>query len=151
MGSEVNLEWLGLLFTLSRHLRPKHGTTQGFMERVDELRTDKTRKRRSGSGNHVTQCLVGAIGGDSLSKRFGHESKIPVLNGHSHTEFAIIGFHGRFIDDGRMDTRGTPAIGSRLCFLDNRGESEVAWLVMIDAATREDWQCPREQSQEKKY
>jgi hypothetical protein len=47
-----------------------------------------------------------------------------------------------------MDTRSTPTIWPWSCFFDNRGELEVAWLIMIDAAPRENWQRPRQQSQD---
>ncbi|WP_375770676.1 hypothetical protein NR798_07190 [Archangium gephyra] len=108
------------------------------------MRTDKARKRRSGGGDHLSQRLIGAIGGNSLSKRLGHQAILLGLNWHSHTEFAEIRLQGRFIDDGRLYTRGTPTIRSRFGFLDNGGELEMGGLVLIDAAAREDGQKQHE-------
>jgi hypothetical protein len=48
-----------------------------------------------------------------------------------------------------MDTRGTPAICSCFGFFDNGGELEVAGLVLIDAASRENWQKNPQQPQER--
>ncbi|HYO58868.1 hypothetical protein [Archangium sp.] len=150
MGSEVNSEGLRFLLTQRRHFRAKHGAIQDFMKRIPELSTDEPRKHRSGSGNHITERFIGTIGGDSLSERLGHEPDIPVLNGHSHTEFTKIRLQGRLIDDGCMDTRSTPTIGPWPCLFDNRGELEVAWLIMIDAAPRENWQEHHKPSQGQK-
>jgi hypothetical protein len=48
-----------------------------------------------------------------------------------------------------MDTRGTPAIRSCFGLFDDGGELEVAGLVMIDAASRENWRNHPQQSQKR--
>ena len=134
MGSEVNPEGLRFLLAQRRHFRAKHGAIQDFMKRIPELSTDKPRKPRGGSGNHVTERFIGAIGGYPLSKWLGHPCNILGLNWHADAKLTEIRLQGRFVDDGCMDTRGTPATGPWAFFLDDRGELEVAWLIMIDAA-----------------
>ncbi|HZH15443.1 MAG TPA: hypothetical protein VE057_13915 [Archangium sp.] len=82
MDSEVNPEGLRFLLTHHRHSRAKHGAIQDSMKHIPELSTDEPRKPRGGSGNHITERFIGAIGGDSLGKGLGHEPDIRALNGH---------------------------------------------------------------------
>ena len=148
MGSEVNADGVCFLCTLARHSRSRHGAIQDSVEGFRELYTDKARKRRGGGGDHLPQGLVGAIGGDSLRKRLGHQWNRLGLHRHSHAEIAEVRLHGRFIDDSRIYTRGPPATRSCFGFLDDGGELEVARLVMIDTASREDEEKHPEPSRE---
>jgi hypothetical protein len=150
MGSEVNPEGLRLLFTHRRHFRARNGTIQYCVKCVPELGTDKARKGRGGSGDHITERLVGTIGGYSLSKWLGHPCNILGLNWHAYAKLTEVRLHRRFVDDSCMDTCGTPATGPWAFLLDNRCELKVAWLILIDAASRETWQNHHKQSQEQK-
>jgi hypothetical protein len=62
MGLEGYLDGFCFLLTQNRHFRAPHGTIQNLVKRVPELRTDKARKWRGGSGDHLSQRLVGTLG-----------------------------------------------------------------------------------------
>jgi hypothetical protein len=146
MRLKFNSDGACFLFTLGRHSRAKHSAIENPVKCFPELRTDKTRKWRGGGGDHIPQCLVGAIGGYSLSKRLGHESSLFGCDWHPYAKFAEKRLQGRSVYYGCMYTCGTPTVRSWFGFFDNCGESEVAWLVMVDAASRENWQNHHKQA-----